>query len=119
MQDLMSIVDVDSTTTPIERIINTLIKKYGLPPKEIGDAWSWTFAEDLVRELGGPSKTTFVMSTEDLEAEIGRDRMSGLLNFPLHGWVAHNGRFYDAETPKGVDDPLKLNFFERYFKDVT
>lgn len=32
---------------------------------------------------------------------------------PMHMFLKHNGRYYDAETPDGVNDPEELPIFQR------
>jgi len=34
-----------------------------------------------------------------------------------HVWVLHDGRFYDAEVPEGVDDWRDLPFIQRHFEE--
>jgi hypothetical protein len=44
------------------------------------------------------------------------DKGNGINKFKVgdHYWVYHNGKHYDAETPKGVDNMFELPIFKRY-----
>ena len=37
-------------------------------------------------------------------------------DLPQHTWVCVNSKHYDAESPKGVENPWKLLIFKKFFK---
>ena len=36
---------------------------------------------------------------------------------PGHCWIAYDGKLYDAEHPRGVSNPLRLNFYKRDWRE--
>lgn len=66
--------------------------------KDINTGYCRAFAANVYREIS------------DLDVDVVRiNGYSG-----SHYWLRINGRHYDAETPKGVDDYTKLPYWQRH-----
>ena len=89
-------------TTPITRVIQNSIRRIGLPPYDINDGYCDEFLQIVLNEF--PEASWRTSESYNPELPIG------------HVWIYYNGNHYDAETIEGVDSPLNLKIFKRYFK---
>jgi hypothetical protein len=74
-----------------------LVKRVKMMPYDINNGFCEEFAEALSLQLPG----SYVVSTP-----LGGD-------YPPHDFVKYRGRYYDAEAPYGVIDPIELPIFKR------
>jgi len=89
-------------TTPITQVIQNNIKRTGLTPYDINDGYCEEFVQMVRDEF--PEASWRASEDYDPELPVG------------HVWIYHKGKHYDAETIEGVDTPLDLTIFKRYFE---
>jgi hypothetical protein len=95
MRDFINIIleaEMDDPAAIVQRVID----EYGMSPKYINNGWCFGFAGALQTALGDGAK---IVNTGNLPGV-----------FPGHSVVLYRGRYYDAETPNGVVDPLTLPY---------
>lgn len=86
---------------PVERKIRQLGREMQMSPWAINNGWCWGFANRLAKALGPEAE---VVSTTEMEGV-----------FPGHSVVRYRGKYYDAETPRGVVDPRDLDYSKRLY----
>lgn len=89
-------------------VIRSLHKNYKCTPYEINNGQCDAFANDIIQHMGGS------VWTSGLSSETG-----DFNNLPTHDFVEHKGKFYDAETPDGVDEWHQLPIFQKAMKEHT
>jgi hypothetical protein len=77
-----------------------LVRAYGYSAEEINDGQCWDFAEDL-------QKLFPEGEVQDNRTLTGRDEGWD------HAFFRLDGRYYDSETPNGVDDWMQLPCCQR------
>ena len=82
-------------TGNISNEIQNLNNKYKMTPKQICNGNCDTYAFDLADIVGG-----YIYETKEDS------------HLPAHFVVKHNNRFYDAESPTGVNVITELNIFQ-------
>ncbi|MCK4665996.1 hypothetical protein KAU33_04560 [Candidatus Dependentiae bacterium] len=120
-----------------ERIIRRKIKlfmKYAnvKSPYEINDGYCEEFAMDVIDDLGGYSKDTFELVSEEFgdewatvqpgfKSEFGNLPLEVRKEFDLpgHVWIFHKGKHYDAEAPDGVKNFFNLPIFKRAVERIN
>jgi hypothetical protein len=136
-------------TEAIYFVLEKYLKKYpisieGEPqtPRSLNWGYCYDFAEDVLKEMG-LSYDGHTGHTEDYWTLDGNDlfsfkrlklinkenppkdlRISKELQIELgratHAWIVYNNKYYDSETPEGVDRVLDLPIFKRiteYYKN--
>lgn len=114
----------------------------GLSPEEINDGNCEEFAVEVIRKMGGENPDLHEIWVENFLVDGGDYRINGkepAFDWPLleahwktpkpenhevfdrvggcnHCFILHQGRFYDSETPDGVDSFFELPFYQRQIK---
>ena len=78
-------------------IIVQLVYYFGMNPYQINDGYCGEFAEVLEQTIPGAE-------ANDCELDF---------TYGDHAWIEYKGRYYDAETPFGVDNLDDLPIFKR------
>jgi hypothetical protein len=102
MRELMHLYDIleeKMVTDPVEEAILRIRAGFQMSPWAINNGWCWGFAHKLAKALGPGAE---ILSTTKIEGM-----------FPGHSIVQFNGRYYDAESPKGEDDPHQMKYNRR------
>lgn len=84
---------------PVEFAVLMCRRDMQMSPKAINNGWCWGFAIKLEKMLGDGAE---VVSTTGVEGA-----------FPGHSAVLYRGRYYDAESPRGVDSIPELAYCRR------
>jgi hypothetical protein len=83
----------------IEEEVQEVLHAFGMEPEEVNAGWCEDFAYQLSVRLPG---SCVLWPAEPALAYV-------------HAYVLYEGRYYDSETPRGVDDWKKLPCFRRHF----
>jgi hypothetical protein len=86
----------------IDWLISRLVRKSQMTPQQINNGWCWVFAVRLCKVLGADA--TIVNTT-------GHEGV-----FPGHSVVLYQGRYYDAESPQGVEKLTELAYSQRLLR---
>jgi hypothetical protein len=108
--------EIDESFAPTQGITDTIeeeIKNSELTAREINDGLCNEFADQIVNRMGGRSADTCAASPRS-ELELEQHGLTYDPTAPLHWFVIHHGRVYDAEAPEGRDRWQELPFFMRY-----
>lgn len=91
------------TNNPATRAVHDLLKKdyRGERPEEINNGNCFGFAATLAGKIGDGARTVSTMGKPGV--------------FPGHWVVEYKGRYYDAESPEGVDDLKDLRYSRRMY----
>jgi hypothetical protein len=112
-------------------IIEKLVNEYGMSPKDINGCYCYGFAEDLTSILFDNNFESEMLNNELFLEIDNNDQVIGWntkyfnkynLEIPkynakqfdyYHVFTLHNGLYYDAEAPEGVNHWMELPFFKR------
>lgn len=90
----------EKKTNPTEHI-HQLVRKFGKSPFKINDGRCSEFANEFIKRCGGS-----VWETHH-ESDMS------------HTFVEHSGKFYDAESPNGVEHWSQLPLFKRQMPSIN
>ena len=88
------------------------LRQCGLDPRLINNGYCSDFAERVVLAMQGQSADTFAASPRD-DYKMERSGQTYDPTAPLHWFVVHMGRCYDAEAADGRDRWQDLPFYQR------
>lgn len=80
---------------------------------DLNDGYCYDFGQELENYFTGEEYGTRAChggNTSQWESRRESDR-----NAPIHCFVHHDGKWYDAEALQGVNSPTKLPIFKEYF----
>jgi hypothetical protein len=87
----------------IAQVIATLVTEYrerhGVTAEEINEGQCEDFAKDLKRQVGGEIQDNEMLNRAELDW--------------YHAFLFLDGRYYDSETPNGVEDWRQLPCCQR------
>jgi len=88
----------------MKRVIEETLKEFPGTPYEINDGLCEEFMQEVCRK---------VPEAEERCAEMFFDTYSTPPKYTGHVWIYYNGKHYDAECPKGVENWKDLPFYKR------
>lgn len=88
--------------------IKELVRKWGIHPFDINNGCCEEFAEIIEAEVNGAR----------MEWGRGFEALFTSKHDPdSHCYIVFAGKYYDAEEPYGVDNPVKLPLYRRQIND--
>lgn len=104
MSDIRHWMQILESDDPLDvpTVIGRELQKTGMSPRECNDGYCWFVADKVVQQLGRGR------AREESEYPSGYFGTNA-----QHTWVEVDGRHYDVETPRGVNDPRQLGYFRR------
>jgi len=86
----------------VTKAINKVLRESGRPPREFTEGACEFFAHKVLSTLHDPEDVSVDSNFEDMTPRAGG-----------HCWLVYKDRYYDAETPKGVNSIDQLPVFQR------